>query len=31
MSLIKHVTEATFSNEVLNSDSPVLVDYWAEW
>jgi thioredoxin 1 len=29
--LIKHVTDATFSSDVLKSDKPVLVDYWAEW
>ena len=31
MSTIVHVTDATFEDEVLNSDVPVLVDYWAEW
>ncbi|MFQ5934898.1 MAG: thioredoxin TrxA [Acidiferrobacterales bacterium] len=28
---IVHVTDESFENEVLRSDSPVLVDYWAEW
>lgn len=28
---IVHVTDATFESEVLNSETPVLVDYWAEW
>ena len=29
--LIKHVTDATFEDEVLKAQGPVLVDYWAEW
>jgi thioredoxin 1 len=28
---IRHVTDDSFEPEVLNSDVPVLVDYWAEW
>jgi thioredoxin 1 len=28
---IVNVTDANFEQEVLNSDIPVLVDYWAEW
>ena len=25
------VTEATFEDEVIASDTPVIVDFWAEW
>jgi thioredoxin 1 len=28
---IIHITDATFELEVLQSQTPVLVDYWAEW
>lgn len=28
---INHISDATFEDDVLKSDRPVLVDYWAEW
>jgi thioredoxin 1 len=28
---IVHVTDASFEADVLQSDKPVLVDFWAEW
>ncbi len=28
---IIHVSDSTFEEQVLKSDNPVLVDYWAEW
>ena len=28
---IVHITDDTFEEEVLQSETPVLVDYWAEW
>ena len=27
----KQITDASFEADVLNSDKPVLVDFWAEW
>ena len=29
--LIKHISDASFDSDVLQSAQPVLVDYWAEW
>lgn len=31
MTDITHVTDDTFESEVLKSEVPVLIDYWAEW
>ena len=31
MSTLQHVTEANFKEIVLESEKPVLVDFWAEW
>ena len=31
MSSIKQVSDSSFEQDVLKSETPVLVDYWAEW
>ena len=28
---VQHVTDATWNDDVLESETPVLVDYWADW
>jgi len=28
---IKHITSENFESDVLKSDEPVLMDFWAEW
>ncbi|GAB3194752.1 thioredoxin [Nesterenkonia suensis] len=31
MAELKSVTDASFEQDVLQSDKPVIVDFWAEW
>ena len=31
MSNVKKVTTETFRSDVIESDKPVVVDFWAEW
>lgn len=31
MAELKAVTDATFEDEVLKAEKPVIVDFWAEW
>ena len=31
MAAVAEVTDQTFDAEILNSDTPAIVDFWAEW
>ena len=31
MSIARDVTDASFEADVLKSDKPIMVDFWAEW
>jgi len=31
MSAVQEITDGSFENEVVNSDVPVLIDFWAPW
>jgi len=31
MTTLKHVTDESFTRDVLENDKPVLVDFWADW